>query len=115
MRGILHNSLFMLNTTPHIMNVSMSKRKSDKVNSAYLWHCRLGHIHEGMIQKLLKDRYLDPFDYESYVIYEPCFRGKLTNSPVSGTGERVIELLELIHSDICRPMSTLVIVLHYLY
>ena len=27
MRGILHNGLFILDTTPHIMNASVSKRK----------------------------------------------------------------------------------------
>ena len=46
MRGTLHNSLFMLDTTLHIINVSVSKRKRDEMNSAHLWHCRLGHIHE---------------------------------------------------------------------
>ena len=76
------------------------------MNNTYLWHCRLGHIHEGRIQKLLKDGYIDPFHYESYTTYEPCLREKLTNSPFSGIGERVIELLELIHSDVCGPMST---------
>ena len=32
----LHNGLFMLDTTPHIMNVNVSKRKRDEMNSAYL-------------------------------------------------------------------------------
>ena len=76
------------------------------MNSAYLWHCRLGHIHEGRIQKLLKDGYLDPFDYDSYVTCEPCLHKKLTNSPFSGTGEKATKLLELIHSNVCGPMST---------
>ena len=59
-----------------------------------------------MIQKLLNDGYLDPLDNVSYATCEPCLRGKLTNSPFSGTGERATELLELIHSDVCRLMST---------
>ena len=42
----------------------------------------------------------------SYATYESCLHGKLTNSPFSGTGERATELLELIHSDVCGPMST---------
>ena len=76
------------------------------MNNAYLLHCRLGNIYEGRIQKLLKDGYLDPLDYESYATCEPCLRGKLTNSLFSGTGERATQLLELIHSDVCGPMST---------
>ena len=106
MKGKLYNGLFMLDTAPYIMNVSVSKRKQDEVNSAYLQHCRLGYIHEGRIQKLLKDEYLDPFDYESYATCEPCLHEKMTNSPFSGTGERATELLELIHSDVCGSMST---------
>ena len=62
-----------------------------------------------MIQKLLKDGYLDPFDYESYITYESCLCEKLTNSPFSRTRERVTKLLELIHSDVCGSMSTHVI------
>ena len=76
------------------------------MNSTYLWHCRLGHIYEERIQKLLNDGYLDPFDYELYTTYKSCLRGKLTNSPFSGTGERATKLLELIYSDICGPIST---------
>ena len=59
-----------------------------------------------MIKKLLNDGYLDQFDYESYVTYEPCFYGKLINSPFSRTGERTSELLELIYTDVCGPMLT---------
>ena len=105
----MHNGLFILDITPHILNVSVTKRKRDEMNSAYLWYCKLCHIHEGRIQKLLKDVYLDQSDYESYTTCEPCLREKLTNSTFSGTRERAIELLELIHSDIYGLMSTLVI------
>ena len=109
MKGTLHNGLFMLDIAPHIMNVGIFKRKRDEVSSVYLWYYRLGHIHKRRIEKLLKDEYLDPFDYESYVTYESCLHEKLTNSPFSGTKERDTKLLELIHSDICGPMSTYVI------
>ena len=72
-KGTLHNGLFILDITPHIMNVSVSKRKRYGVNSTYLWHCRLSHIHEGRIQKLLKDGYIDPFNYESYELMSLAF------------------------------------------
>ena len=55
---------------------------------------------------MLKDVYLDPFNYESYATCEPCLRGKLTNSLFSEIGERATELLELIHCDVYGPMST---------
>ncbi|CAL9135453.1 unnamed protein product [Musa textilis] len=76
------------------------------MNSVYLWHCTLGYIHEERIQKLMKNEYLDPFDYESYATCELCLRGKITNSLFSRTGERATELLELIYSNVCGPMLT---------
>ena len=96
----------MLDTALYILNLSESKRKRDKVNNAYLWYYRLGHIYKGMIQKLLKDGYLDSFIYESYATCKPYLCEKMTNSPFSDTRERAIELLELIHSDVCGPIST---------
>ena len=72
-------------------------------------HYMLGHVHKGRIQKFLKDRYLDPFNCESYTTCKTCLRGKLTNSPFSGIGERGTKLLELIHSNGYGTMSIHVI------
>ena len=49
---------------------------------------------------------MDPFDYESFETYESYLISKMTNSPFSGIGERATELLKLIHTDVCGPMST---------
>ena len=35
------------------------------------------------------------------------FLGKMTKSPFTEHGEKASDLLELIHSDVCGPMSTL--------
>ena len=32
--------------------------------------------------------------------------GKMTKSPFTGYGERAGELMELVHTDVCGPMST---------
>ena len=32
--------------------------------------------------------------------------GKMTKTPFSGHGERATELLRLIHTDVCGPMTT---------
>ena len=87
------------------MNVNV-KRKREEVNDSFLWHCRLGHIEEERVHKLHKEGYLDTFDYESFATCESCLAGKMTNSPFSGTRERATELVELIHTDVCDPMST---------
>ncbi|KAL8155280.1 hypothetical protein AgCh_000596 [Apium graveolens] len=66
----------------------------------------LGHISENTLRTLHKEGLLDPFDFESYPTCESCLLGKMTKSPFSGHGERAADLLGLVHTDVCRPMST---------
>ena len=62
--------------------------------------CRLGHIAVKSIKKLHKDGFLESLD-----ACEPCLMGKMTKTPFSGTMERASNLLEIIHTDVCGPMS----------
>ncbi|KAL8115937.1 hypothetical protein AgCh_022435 [Apium graveolens] len=66
----------------------------------------LGHISENRLWTLHKERLLDPFDFESYPTCESCLLGKMTKSPFSGHGERAADLIGLVHTDVCGPMST---------
>ena len=66
----------------------------------------MGHINEKRMLKLHKDGLLSSFDFESYDTCESCLLGKMTKVPFTGVGERAKDLLELIHSDVCGPMST---------
>ena len=43
--------------------------------------------------------------YESFDACEPCLLGKMTKTPFFRTMERDTDLLEIIHIDVCRPMS----------
>ena len=70
-----------------------------------MWHCRLGHIGVKRIKKIHVDGLLESLDYESVDACEPCLMGKMTKTPFSGTVERATELLEIIHTDVCDPMS----------
>ena len=70
-----------------------------------MWHCRLGHIGVKGMKKLHADGLLELFDYESLDTYEPCLMGKMTKTLFSGTRERATDLLEIIHTDVCDPMS----------
>ena len=42
---------------------------------------------------------------ESLDACEPCRMGKMTKTPFSETMERATDLLEIIHTDVCSPMS----------
>ena len=48
---------------------------------------------------------LESLDYESLDACELCLLGKMTKTPFSGTMERATDLLEIIHTDVCDPMS----------
>ena len=43
--------------------------------------------------------------YDSFDACEPCLLGKMTKTPFSRTMERATDLLEVIHFDVCSPMS----------
>ena len=70
-----------------------------------MWHCRLGHIGVKCMKKLHADGLLESLDYESFDACEPCLMGMMTKTPFSRTMERSTDLLEIIHTDVCGPMS----------
>ena len=103
------NGLFLLNLNicdTHIHNVDAKQCKLNNDNTTYLWHCRLGHIGVKRMKNLHSDRLLESLDFESFDTCEPCHMDKMTLTPFSGVMERVSELLEIIHTDVCGPMST---------
>ena len=48
---------------------------------------------------------LTSFDLESFETCESCLLGKMTKKPFAKSCERAYDLLKLIHSDVCGPMS----------
>ena len=72
----------------------------------YLWHCRLDHISESKINKLIKDEFFNSNDFQSLGTCLSCLIEKMIKSPFIGYGERASELLGLIYSDVCEPMIT---------
>ena len=81
------------------------KRKFPSTSDAYLWHLCLGHINSNKIQRLIKDVLLEPLDFDKFPVCESCLEGKMTIRPFNAKGRRAQELLELVHSDVCGPMS----------
>ena len=97
----LYNS--KLDNDSHVKSL---KRKFPFTNDAYLWHLRLGHINPYRIQRLIKDELLEPLDFDKFPVCESCLEGKMTKRPFNVKGRRAQELLELVHMDVCGPMST---------
>ena len=100
------NGHYVINKEQIVLDINMSnKRKMEDLNEAYLWHYRLGHIGKDRIAKLHRDGYLGSFDFKSFDTCESCLEGKMAKTPFTGKNMRYNELLELIHSDVCGPMS----------
>ena len=99
----LMSGLFLLNldsSDTHIHSIEAKRYKFNNDSATYLWHCRLGHIGVKRMKKLHTDGILESLD-----ACEPCLMGKMTKTPFSGTMERATDLLEIIHTDVCGPMS----------
>ena len=54
---------------------------------------------------MVKEGLLDIGDCESLPIYESCLLRKITKLSFTGKGEWANELLSLVHTDVCGPMS----------
>ena len=89
----------------HIHTIDAKRCKVDNDSATYLWHCRLGHIGVKRMKKLHADGILESRDYESLDACEPCLMGKMTKTPFFRTMERANDLLKIIHTDVCDPMS----------
>ena len=74
--------------------------------STYLWHYRLGYINESRINKLYKEKFFNLYDFESYETCESCLIGKMTKSPFTRYRDRTSDILGLIYTDVCSPIST---------
>ena len=58
------------------VNNVMHKRKCDDETSSKLWHCRLGHISRGRIERLIKENILHPLDFSDVEYCIDCIKGK---------------------------------------
>ncbi|CAG9133521.1 unnamed protein product [Plutella xylostella] len=74
--------------------------------SAKLWHRRLGHLNANSMQ-ILKNRNKG-INYNGSLTEQciPCLQGKFAKKPFPKSQSKSSKVLELIHSDLCGPMST---------
>jgi hypothetical protein len=102
------NGLYVLDLEDKfVCNINMKRARLNDLNPTFIWHYRLGHINEKHIERLHKDSLLSSFDFESFDTYESCLLGKMTKAPFTGQSERVNDLLGLVHTDVCGPMSSI--------
>ena len=105
--GHLQGDLYLLSLDKvySAMNVDdvSHKRKRDDETSSKLWHCRLGHISRGRIERLIREEILHSLDLsELDQQCVDCIKGKFAKTIKKGA-TRSSGLLEIIHTDICGP------------
>nr|GEU47141.1 reverse transcriptase domain-containing protein [Tanacetum cinerariifolium] len=87
-----------------IYNVS-TKRAKHNLDSTYLWHYRLTHISKKRIKKLQQEGLLKSTDDESFDQCVSCLLGKMTRKSFPHRPKRTIDLLGIIHTDVCGHVS----------
>jgi hypothetical protein len=67
-----------------------------------LWHCRLGHISRGRIERLVKESILLHLEFSNLEQCVDCIKGKYVKK-IKKDVKRSARTLEIIHTDICGP------------
>nr|GEZ20170.1 retrotransposon protein, putative, Ty1-copia subclass [Tanacetum cinerariifolium] len=97
-RGVISVSRFSIHA------VSNKRAKLD-LDSALLWHYRLGHISKKRIEKLQHYGLLDSSDLRAFKKCVFCMSRKMARKPYTHQVERAKDLLGLIHTDVCGPFK----------
>ncbi|GJX43115.1 zinc finger, CCHC-type containing protein [Tanacetum coccineum] len=97
--GIFEIDLSNPNAIDSSMYAVSNKRAKLNLDSALLWHCRLGHISKKRIEKLQHDGLLNSTDLRDFEKCVPCMSGKMARKPYTHQVERAKDLLGLIHID----------------
>ncbi|KAK2984980.1 hypothetical protein RJ640_005748 [Escallonia rubra] len=74
------------------------------VNDSATWHARLGHIGQDIMTPFAREGLLGPLVKVNLQTCEACLAGKACKKPF-GKVVKATQPLELVHSDICGPMS----------
>ena len=69
-----------------------------------LWHCRLGHILRGRIERIVKNDILPPLEFSDLEQYRECIKEKYVKK-VKKDAKRSVGILQIIHTDICDQLS----------
>ena len=72
-----------------------------------LWHQRLGHLGRQHLQETISKQLVNGMNFSKSSESEGCIEGKMHRNPFKPVEEiSSTRKLQLIHSDVCGPMST---------
>ena len=104
--AFLQDKLYLLSLCENVndspsTDVTNKRKRIDTVSSK-LWHCRLGHISRGRIERLIKKSILPPLEFLDLEQCIDCIKEKYVKQIKKDT-KRSSGILEIIHTDICGP------------
>lgn len=98
--GNRHENLYRLYTLP------IQALLHDSSSSGKLWHRRLGHLHFKALPSLEKMvKGISKLNHVHDGTFKGCAMGKNIKSPFHSSERRSKEILDLVHSNLCGPMS----------
>nr|GFC22845.1 hypothetical protein [Tanacetum cinerariifolium] len=103
--GIFEIDLSNSYTNESSIYVVSNKRAKLDLDSALLWHCRLGHINKKRIEKLQHNGLLDSSDLRAFEKCVSYMSEKMERKPYTHQVERAKDLLGLIHTNVCDPFK----------
>lgn len=92
----------------HTMNLSEKSRKSsEKINEAMLWHMRLGHASLDYLKRMQKtNKNLEKVKFGDEILEcEVCTMAKMQKLPFREMRKRASRSLQLIHTDTMGPIK----------
>ena len=103
---LLDTSSFSIDQQYSIVNTVVGKKRGKVAeNSSMLWHKRLGHISRERMERLIRENILHNLDFPDFDTCVDCVKGKLTAGTRKSRVARNEEVLQLIHTDICGPIT----------
>ncbi|KAL6350396.1 hypothetical protein AAG906_004347 [Vitis piasezkii] len=111
--GVLFGNLYSLSLhhgplygSSFVNSIVGCKRVIMNLSSSMLWHKCLGHISRQRLERLVRDGVLSSLDFSNFETYVVCLKGKMTAKTINEKIDRCGSTLDLIHIDICGPLTT---------
>jgi hypothetical protein len=101
------SNLYQLIQNENVLMASNQRKHNE--NCLHSWHRRLGHRDIAAIKRLSNDGFSDGIKIVNCGIEqvcECCLEGKMSRLPFNKSTSKSTEILELVHTDLCGPMTT---------
>jgi hypothetical protein len=102
--GTRHERLYKFLFQPVRALIHSTSSSSDLCE---IWHRRMAHLHHGAL-RVLREMVMGVPDFSSehHEFCKGCALGKYTKTYFSSSDSREAGIIDLIHSDVCGPMSS---------